>query len=307
MVETRRRATATAVMFLFLNLIALGGGPLFTGWMIDHFAQFHFSHPGAAWPSGPRCRRMFGGRRTGVNFAPACPGRQRASHAVRPAAQVIHCSRAEVGATRQGILVTIGFYAWGAFHYLLATFGWPPAGRPTRRAPPANSSLPSASRSGYERRMIPRYARPEAAAIWSPQTRFRIMFEIEAHAADAMAELGVIPKAAAAAIWERGGDGGLRRRPHRRDRARDQARRHRLPDPRHRDRRARGAVPAPGHDLVGRQRHGPGGAARPGHRPADRGRRPGAGGAEAPGLRAPADARPSAAATASTPSRPPSA
>ncbi len=53
--------------------------------------------------------------------------------------------------------------------------------------------------------MIPRYARPEAAAIWSPQTRFRIMFEIEAHAADAMAELGVIPKAAAAAIWERGG------------------------------------------------------------------------------------------------------
>ena len=54
--------------------------------------------------------------------------------------------------------------------------------------------------------MIPRYARAEAAAIWSPHTRFRIMFEIEAHAADAMAELGVIPKAAAAAIWERGGD-----------------------------------------------------------------------------------------------------
>jgi adenylosuccinate lyase len=54
--------------------------------------------------------------------------------------------------------------------------------------------------------MIPRYARPEAAAIWSPQTRFRIMFEIEAHAADAMAELGVIPAQAAQAIWERGGN-----------------------------------------------------------------------------------------------------
>ncbi len=54
--------------------------------------------------------------------------------------------------------------------------------------------------------MIPRYARPEAAAIWSPQSRFKIMFEIEAHAADAMAELGVIPAAAAAAIWERGGN-----------------------------------------------------------------------------------------------------
>src|SRR5580658_7567409 len=54
--------------------------------------------------------------------------------------------------------------------------------------------------------MISRYARPEAAAIWSPQTRFRIMFEIEAYAADAMAELGVIPKLAAEAIWERGRD-----------------------------------------------------------------------------------------------------
>lgn len=54
--------------------------------------------------------------------------------------------------------------------------------------------------------MIPRYARPQAAAIWAPQTRFRIMFEIEAHAADAMAALGVIPKAAAEAIWERGGN-----------------------------------------------------------------------------------------------------
>jgi adenylosuccinate lyase len=53
--------------------------------------------------------------------------------------------------------------------------------------------------------MITRYARHEAAEIWAPQTRFRIMFEIEAHAADAMAQLGVIPKLAAQAIWERGG------------------------------------------------------------------------------------------------------
>ena len=52
--------------------------------------------------------------------------------------------------------------------------------------------------------MIPRYTRPEMAAIWSPQTRFRIWFEIEAHAADAMAELGMIPKAAAKKIWEKG-------------------------------------------------------------------------------------------------------
>ena len=54
--------------------------------------------------------------------------------------------------------------------------------------------------------MIPRYARPQAVAIWSPETRYRIWFEIEAHAADAMAELGVIPKEAAAAIWAKGRD-----------------------------------------------------------------------------------------------------
>src|SRR5256886_15772152 len=52
--------------------------------------------------------------------------------------------------------------------------------------------------------MIPRYTRPKMAAIWDPQTRYRIWFEIEAHAADAMAELGIIPKAAAKAIWETG-------------------------------------------------------------------------------------------------------
>jgi adenylosuccinate lyase len=52
--------------------------------------------------------------------------------------------------------------------------------------------------------MIPRYTRPEMAAIWEPQTRFRIWFEIEAHAADAMAELGIIPKAAAKTIWAKG-------------------------------------------------------------------------------------------------------
>jgi adenylosuccinate lyase len=54
--------------------------------------------------------------------------------------------------------------------------------------------------------MIPRYSRPEMTAIWSPETKFRIWFEIEAHAADALAELGVIPKSAAKTIWEKGGN-----------------------------------------------------------------------------------------------------
>ena len=52
--------------------------------------------------------------------------------------------------------------------------------------------------------MIPRYTRPDMAAIWDPQMRYRIWFEIEAHAADALAELGVIPKAAAKKIWDKG-------------------------------------------------------------------------------------------------------
>ena len=52
--------------------------------------------------------------------------------------------------------------------------------------------------------MIPRYSRPEMASLWSPETRFRIWFEIEAHAAAAMAKLGTIPEAAAKVIWDKG-------------------------------------------------------------------------------------------------------
>jgi adenylosuccinate lyase len=52
--------------------------------------------------------------------------------------------------------------------------------------------------------MIPRYARPEMMVIWSAENKYRIWFEIEAHAADAMAELGVIPREAARVIWEKG-------------------------------------------------------------------------------------------------------
>ena len=52
--------------------------------------------------------------------------------------------------------------------------------------------------------MIPRYSRPEMTAIWAAENKFRIWFEIEAHASDAQAALGVIPKEAAKAIWERG-------------------------------------------------------------------------------------------------------
>lgn len=52
--------------------------------------------------------------------------------------------------------------------------------------------------------MIPRYSRPEMAKIWDPETKFQIWFEIEAHALDAMADLGMVPKSAAKAVWEKG-------------------------------------------------------------------------------------------------------
>jgi adenylosuccinate lyase len=50
--------------------------------------------------------------------------------------------------------------------------------------------------------MVPRYARPEMTAIWSAENRFRIWFEIEAHATDALAELGTVPESAAKALWD---------------------------------------------------------------------------------------------------------
>src|SRR4051794_20378724 len=75
--------------------------------------------------------------------------------------------------------------------------GWP---RPARSAKARRNPEPA------ESSMIPRYTRPEMASIWEPQTRFKIWFEIEAHAADALAELGVIPKEAATTIWTKARD-----------------------------------------------------------------------------------------------------
>src|SRR3954454_9389827 len=90
-----------------------------------------------------------------------------------------------------------------------------PARRRSRAGPRASArtSPPSAARrkaraaNGREgaAALIPRYSRPEMVAIWTPETRFRIWFEIDAHACDALAELGVIPKEAAQTIWEKGG------------------------------------------------------------------------------------------------------
>jgi MFS family permease len=121
-VETRRRATAAAVLFLFLNIIALGGGPLFTGWIIDCFAQFNFTHPGAHHILGA-LGTMFGGHGDvgAGHFTAQCPGG--AAPAGSAEGLIGRCKAAEITATRQGILVTVCFYAWAAFHYLLGSFG----------------------------------------------------------------------------------------------------------------------------------------------------------------------------------------
>jgi len=120
-VETRQRATATAVLFLFLNIIALGGGPLFTGWIIDLFAQFNFTHPGQRHIV-PALQGIFGGGPVAKeHFAALCPGGIAPKGS--PAALARRCHVSLVTATRQGILLTALCYGWGAFHYFLGAFG----------------------------------------------------------------------------------------------------------------------------------------------------------------------------------------
>ena len=120
MVETRRRATAAAIMLFFLNLIALGGGPPFTGWVIDHFAQFNFNH-GAGQGILASIGQMLGGAGGGESFAAACPGGLAPAGAAPGLAARCHDSL--VDATRSGIIVSLCFYLWAAFHYFLGSIG----------------------------------------------------------------------------------------------------------------------------------------------------------------------------------------
>jgi len=117
-VEPRRRATATALLFFFLNLIALGGGPVFTGWLIDHLAGFHFNHPQAGGIFGALGGMFSPGA---IDFANACPGGIAPKGAQIEAAKA--CGAAMARATQQGIIVTLCFYAWAGVHYALAAIG----------------------------------------------------------------------------------------------------------------------------------------------------------------------------------------
>lgn len=116
-VDVRRRATAAALLLFFLNLISLGGGPLFAGWVIDHLAAFHHAHPGMdglfAALGG------FFGAST-QTFQAACPG---GTAPVGAAADVVRqCAGSLALGTRQGIIVMLCFYFWAAAHYLRASF-----------------------------------------------------------------------------------------------------------------------------------------------------------------------------------------
>ena len=120
-VSVRRRATATAVLFLFLNLIALGGGPPFTGWVIDQLAGVRFGGGGedsvwslvTAWAGG--------GPGDAPSFASSCPG------GIAPAgatpALTDSCRVALADGTRGGLVLTFLFYGWASVHYFLAAIG----------------------------------------------------------------------------------------------------------------------------------------------------------------------------------------
>jgi MFS family permease len=102
-VDKRRRATATALLYICLNVIALGGGPLFTGWVIDRFAETGFHHLHFPMLASS----------LGATFRAGCPaGTSNAA-----------CESILAAATRQGLLVMLIFFAWACLHYFLAALG----------------------------------------------------------------------------------------------------------------------------------------------------------------------------------------
>ncbi len=118
-VGRRRRATATAFLYICLNVIALGGGPLFTGSVIDGFAESAFnaqSATRAAPETGDSARHALG-----VTFKSSCPGG--AAPPTAGAELQDQCRSSLARATRLGMLVTLGFFAWASWHYLLASVG----------------------------------------------------------------------------------------------------------------------------------------------------------------------------------------
>jgi predicted MFS family arabinose efflux permease len=130
-VGTRRRATATAFLYICLNVFALGGGPLFTGWVIDHFAEAGFAAQFNGQAGGGAGRAMGGGGEravgaVGATFKRSCPGGTGPRTAgPRTAGTEVNfqCRSILAQATKRGMLVMLLFFAWASVHYLLASVG----------------------------------------------------------------------------------------------------------------------------------------------------------------------------------------
>jgi hypothetical protein len=116
-VGARRRATATAFLYICLSMIALGLGPLFVGWVIDRFAESGFALAGSG------------------SFRESCPGGLAALGAGAELKSA--CQSALALASRRGLLLTVGFFAWAVVHYFLAAAG---IGKSLRAAALANSA-----------------------------------------------------------------------------------------------------------------------------------------------------------------------
>ena len=118
-VEPHRRATATALIYVLLNIVALAFGPLFTGWLIDRLAEVNFTQTGASWLDS--LRAAWHVNASGESFRTMCPGGRPIAAAT--AAAAADCATALAQASRQGIIVTVLIYAWAALHYLLGAIG----------------------------------------------------------------------------------------------------------------------------------------------------------------------------------------
>jgi predicted MFS family arabinose efflux permease len=110
-VDPRRRATATALLYIALSVLALGGGPLFTGWTTDRFAEADFSRNGSRALSPAPV----------AGYAVSCPGG--AGAATASAELKTACTETLTRATRRGLLLTLLFFGWASVHYLLAATG----------------------------------------------------------------------------------------------------------------------------------------------------------------------------------------
>lgn len=119
-VPPQRRATATALLFFFINIFALGGGPVFVGWLIDLFANQSFaSHPQSTGIFSSIIS-AFTNSPTDI-FTTSCPG------GVAPAGSDLTltqlCASTLNNATRNGILVCVLLFGWAAVHFLLGSIG----------------------------------------------------------------------------------------------------------------------------------------------------------------------------------------